>query len=136
MKELALDHVAERISDSASVEWLHAISETWQQADVPEAKSELVHAIYERIVVAGRRIVSARLTPSAYEHGLALTMPDKAAMARPPVVSDWDRHAQLNGGVPAEVARGTPRMRPWRAPRPIRWWSVRGVRSTRTTGSG
>jgi hypothetical protein len=63
--------------------WLHAISETWQQADVPEAKSELVHAIYERIVVAGRRIVSARLTSAAYEHGLALALPEKVAVARP-----------------------------------------------------
>jgi hypothetical protein len=34
-------------------------------------------------VVAGRRIFSARLTPSAYEHGLALAIPNKAAVARP-----------------------------------------------------
>jgi len=60
------------------------------RADVPEAKAELAHAIYERIVVAGRRIVSARLTPSAYEHGLALALPEKVVMARPPVLSDWD----------------------------------------------
>jgi len=65
------------------VEWLKAINETWQQADVPEAKAELVHAIYERIVVAGRRIVSARLTPSAYGHGLPLALPEKVAMASP-----------------------------------------------------
>jgi hypothetical protein len=64
------------------VEWLRALAETWQQADVPEAKAELVHAIYERIIVAGRRIVSARLTPSAYEHGLALAM-SEVVMARP-----------------------------------------------------
>jgi hypothetical protein len=65
------------------VEWLRALSETWQGADVPEAKAELVHAISERITVAGRRIVSARLTPAAYEHGLALALPEKAAMASP-----------------------------------------------------
>jgi len=59
-------------------------------ADVPEAKAELVHAIYERIVVAGRRIVSARLTAAAYEHGLALALPEKVVMARPPVVSRWE----------------------------------------------
>ena len=50
---------------------------------MPEAKAELVHAIYERIIVAGRRIVSARLTPAAYEHGLALALPEKVAMASP-----------------------------------------------------
>ena len=47
------------------------------------ADLELVHAIYDRIVVVGPRIVSARLTPSAYEHGLALALPEKVAMARP-----------------------------------------------------
>ena len=52
-------------------------------ADVPEAKADLLHAIYERIVVAGRLFVSARLTPAAYAHGLALAMPEKVAMARP-----------------------------------------------------
>ena len=108
MRDLAVGHVAERISDSAylarltqlrselasldgpspgvpaerAVEWLQALAETWQQADVPEAKAELLHAIYERIVVAGRRIVSARLTPSAHQHGLALAMPE-VVMASP-----------------------------------------------------
>ena len=65
-----------------AVEWMRTLAETWEQADVPEAKAELLHAIYEVIVVAGRRIVSARLTPSAYEHGLALAMPE-VVMASP-----------------------------------------------------
>jgi hypothetical protein len=63
--------------------WLRALAETWHEADVPEAKADLLHAIYDRIVVAGRRIVSVRLTPSAYAHGLALALPEKVAMARP-----------------------------------------------------
>ena len=50
---------------------------------MPAAKAELVHAIYERIVVAGRQIASVRLTPAAYAQGLALAMPDTSAMARP-----------------------------------------------------
>ncbi len=49
----------------------------------PEAKAELLHAIYERIVVTGRTIVSIRPTPSAYAHGLAVALPDKVALARP-----------------------------------------------------
>jgi hypothetical protein len=44
---------------------------------------DIPHAIYERIVVTGRTIVSIRLTPSAYAHGLAVAMPDKVALARP-----------------------------------------------------
>jgi hypothetical protein len=43
----------------------------------------VLHAIYERIVVTGRTIVSIRLTSSAYAHGLALALPAKVAMARP-----------------------------------------------------
>ena len=50
---------------------------------VPEAKADLLHAIHEEIVVTGRKIMSIRLTPSAYAHGLALALPEKVVMARP-----------------------------------------------------
>ena len=110
MRELALDHVGGEISDETylarlkrlreslaeveqtaqvgvpadrAVEWLRALAETWQGADVPAEKSELLHAIYERIVVAGREFVSARLTPAAYAHGLALALPEVVVKARP-----------------------------------------------------
>jgi hypothetical protein len=52
-------------------------------AEVPAEKADLVHAIYDRITVAGRRIVSVRLTPSAYAHGSALALPEKVQVARP-----------------------------------------------------
>jgi hypothetical protein len=42
----------------------------------------VTHAIYERITVAGERFISARLTPAAYAHGLALSLP-RVVMARP-----------------------------------------------------
>ena len=110
MRELAMDHVGGGISDETylarlkrlreslaeieetaqvgvpadrAVEWLRALAETWQTADVPEARSDLLHAIYERIVVAGREFVSARLTPAAYAHGLALALPEIVVRARP-----------------------------------------------------
>ena len=54
------------------------------QADVPEAKADLVHAVYEKVVVAGRDFVSARLTRTAYSSGLALALP-QVVMARPEV---------------------------------------------------
>jgi len=41
-----------------------------------------MHAVYERITVAGPEIVGVRLTATAYAHGLALALPD-AFMARP-----------------------------------------------------
>ena len=42
-----------------------------------------MHAIYDRITVAGAGIVGVRLTQAAYAHGLALALPEKVAMARP-----------------------------------------------------
>ena len=54
-----------------------------QLADVPKEKADLMHAIYERITVAGPEIVGVRLTQAAYAHGLALALPEKVAVARP-----------------------------------------------------
>lgn len=70
------------VSSERAVEWLRVQGTTWRDADVPEAKAELLHAVYERITVAGPTITSARLTPSAYAHGLALALPEKVVMAR------------------------------------------------------
>jgi len=67
------------------VEWLRALSESLQTADVPKEKADLMHAIYERITVAGPEIVGVRLTAAAYAHGLALALPEKVVMARPTV---------------------------------------------------
>jgi hypothetical protein len=110
MPELAMDHVGGGVRDETylarlkrlreslaeieetaqvgvpaerAVEWLRALAETWHQADSPQARRELLHAICERIVVAGSEFVSARLTPAAYAHGLALALPEQVAMARP-----------------------------------------------------
>ena len=47
-----------------------------------EERSDVIHAVYERIVVEGPRFVGVRLTPAAYQHGLALALPD-AVLARP-----------------------------------------------------
>jgi malate/lactate dehydrogenase len=66
-----------------AVEWLRALSESIQIADVPKEKADLMHAIYERITVAGPEIVGVRLTAAAYAHGLALALPEKVVMARP-----------------------------------------------------
>jgi hypothetical protein len=65
-----------------AIAWLRAIGETWAQGDLLEEKADLVHAIYERITVAGERFESARLTPAAYAHGLSLCLP-QVVMARP-----------------------------------------------------
>jgi hypothetical protein len=65
-----------------AVERLRAFAESWREADVPEARVDLMHAIYEKVVVAGRSFVSARLIPAACQHGLARVLPE-SVMARP-----------------------------------------------------
>ena len=109
MRELALEHAAARLDDAEylarmahlrgeleivgaqpardlparrATEWLDALAETWQKTDLVEEKSDVIHAVYERIVIEGPRFVGLRLTPAAYRHGLALALPD-AVMARP-----------------------------------------------------
>jgi hypothetical protein len=109
MSELGREHVAGDLSDAAylarmaelraqlanfdhatnvgvpaerAVAWLRALGKTWRDADVPEEKAELLHAIYERIVIAGPTFVSARLTSAAYAHGLSLALP-QVVMASP-----------------------------------------------------
>jgi hypothetical protein len=42
-----------------------------------------MHAIYERITVAGPKSWGVRLTAAAYAHGFALALPEKVEMARP-----------------------------------------------------
>jgi hypothetical protein len=50
---------------------------------VPAEKADPLHAIYERVVVAGPEIIGVRLTHAAHAHGLALALPEEAVMARP-----------------------------------------------------
>jgi hypothetical protein len=109
LRELALEHAAGSIEDAAylaraaelraeraalasdeaavvpaerAVAWLRSLGEVLQHADLPAERSDLVHAVYERVVVAGPTFVSARLTPAAYEHGLVLALPE-VVRARP-----------------------------------------------------
>jgi hypothetical protein len=60
-----------------------AIGESLQVPEKSKEKADLMHAIYDGITVAGPEIVGVRLTSAAYAHGLALALPEKAAMARP-----------------------------------------------------
>jgi hypothetical protein len=50
---------------------------------VPEEKADLLHAIDDRITVAGPEIVGVRLTQAAYAHGLTLALPEKVELVRP-----------------------------------------------------
>ncbi len=87
MRELALEHVAARLDDAEhlarmarlrgdleivgaqpgrdlpsrrATEWLDALAEIWQKTELVEEKSDVIHAIYERIVIEGPRFVGLR----------------------------------------------------------------------------
>ena len=108
-RELALDHAAGRIDDKAYlaqmavlreeasragssdrpaasvapervVAKLRALPKTWAEA-TPAGRADLLHSIYERIVVRGADFVSVRLTPEAYALGLALALPERVQPA-------------------------------------------------------
>ncbi len=110
MRELALEHAAGSLGDEAylarlkvlrqqrdavvertavgppaerALEWLRALGESLQAPEKSKEKADLMHAIYDRITVAGHEIVGVRLTQAAYAHGLALALPEKVELARP-----------------------------------------------------
>jgi hypothetical protein len=51
----------------------------------------VIHAMYERITVAGPEIVGVRLTQAAYAHGLALALPEKVG---------WRARQELSARMP------------------------------------
>ena len=63
---------------------------------------DLMHAIYDRITVAGPVIVGVRLTQAAYAHGLALALPEKVEMARPTGVRQATAHSRTTVRVQIE----------------------------------
>jgi hypothetical protein len=82
-RDAIVERTGRGLPGQRAVEWLRALGESFQAADVPKEKADLMHAIYERITVAGPEIVGVRLTQAAYAHGLALALPEKVEMARP-----------------------------------------------------
>ena len=51
-----------------AVEWLRALGESLQAADVPKEKADVLHAIDDRITVAGPGSAVVRLTQAACAH--------------------------------------------------------------------
>jgi DNA invertase Pin-like site-specific DNA recombinase len=56
-REDAERSTGEQVAAERAVEWLRALTETWEDAYAPQAKADVLHAIYDRIVVTGREIV-------------------------------------------------------------------------------
>jgi hypothetical protein len=65
VRDAITERTAPGVPGHRAVEGLRTLGQSLQEADAPEEKADLLHAIYERIVVTGRTIVSTRLTPPA-----------------------------------------------------------------------
>ena len=59
--------------------YLRELAETWADAD-EQARANLIHAIYDRIEVAGPDFIGVSLTPEAERHGLALALPEEVTI--------------------------------------------------------
>ena len=87
------------------MEWLRAIGQSLLRADVPAERAELVHSIYERIIVTGKTIANVRLTPAAYAHGLAGVLPT-VVIASP--AGFEPATGRLEGGCSGPLSYGDP----------------------------
>ena len=70
------------VTPERAVDWLRAFDETWEHAELPAEQGDLLHAICERIDVAGRAFIQGKVTPSAETHGVVLALP-QVVTARP-----------------------------------------------------
>ncbi len=52
-RDAVTERTAQGVPGQRAVEWLRTLGESLKEADVPEEKADLLHAIYERIVDAG-----------------------------------------------------------------------------------
>jgi hypothetical protein len=82
-RDAVVERTAAGLPAERAVEWLRALGESLQAPHASKERADVMHAIYDRITVAGPAIVGVRLTQAAYAHGLALALPEKVELARP-----------------------------------------------------
>jgi DNA invertase Pin-like site-specific DNA recombinase len=71
-----------RVDPDQAIAALRELKDAWRDAsDV--ARQQLVAAVFERVVVAGPRVVDERLTPWAIAHGMATALPATVSLASP-----------------------------------------------------
>ena len=81
-RDAIVERTAPGLPGHRAVEWLRALGESFQVADVPKEREELMHAIYDRITVAGPEIVGVRVTQAAYAR-IGAGAAGKVELARP-----------------------------------------------------
>ena len=68
-RDAVVERTAAGLPAERAVEWLRALGESLQGPETSKEKADVLHAIYDRITVAGPEIVGVRLTQAAYAHG-------------------------------------------------------------------
>jgi hypothetical protein len=76
-----VQRTAAELPSERAIERLRAVGESLQALEKSKKKADVLRAICDRTTIAGRKIVSVRLTASAYAHGFALALPNKVGMA-------------------------------------------------------
>jgi hypothetical protein len=71
------------IDAAKAMDYIRGFASSWARAK-PATRATLVQSVYEEIVVRGSEFVSARPTPEAYAHGLALALPQEVQVAPMP----------------------------------------------------
>ena len=69
---------------------------------------DLMHAIYDRITVAGPVIVGVRLTQAACAHGLAPALPEKVEIGAPDRIRTCDLRLRRPTLYPLSYRRARP----------------------------
>jgi len=82
-RDVIVERTAAEPPAERAVDWLRALGESLRAPEKSKEKADVIHAIYDRITVAGPEIVGVRLTQAAYAHGLVLALPEKVELARP-----------------------------------------------------
>ena len=118
MRDLALEHAAAQLDDAEylarmarlrgeleivgarpardlparrATEWLDALAETWQKTELVEEKSDVIHAMYERIVIEGPRFVGLCPRPGACAaHQGTFGAPDRSRTSTYPLANQKD----------------------------------------------
>ena len=61
-RDAVVERTAAGLPAERAVEWLRALGESLQASEKSKEKADVLHAIYDRITVAGPEIVGVRLT--------------------------------------------------------------------------
>lgn len=72
------------VDAAAAIALLKNVAMLWTSAASDETRSELIHVVYERIVVARDRVVEVHLSAHAFRNGFGLALPESVVVNKRP----------------------------------------------------